>query len=81
MNDTGPSVFQLRFTIGKQSPLETIFLLTAGATPINIMRVVVMVTVNGEPSVLIDGIITQQQVLPGNDAAHSTLRSPAISAW
>ena len=32
VNDTGPSVFQLRFTIGKQSPLETIFLLTAGAT-------------------------------------------------
>jgi hypothetical protein len=73
VNDTGPSVFQLRFTIGKQSPLETIFLLTAGATPINIMRVVVMVTVNGQPSVLIDGVITQQQVLPGNDAAHSTL--------
>ena len=45
------------------------------------MRVVVMVTVNGEPSVLIDGIITQQQVLPGS-MRHSTLRSPArISAW
>jgi hypothetical protein len=73
VNDTGPGVFQLRFTVSKQSPLETFFLLTAGATPINIMRVVVMVTVNGEPSVLIDGIVTQQQVLPGDDAAHSTL--------
>ena len=73
VNDTGPSVFQLRFTISKHSPLETIFLLTAGATPINILRVVVMVTVDGAPSVLIDGVVTQQQILPGNDAAHSTL--------
>jgi hypothetical protein len=25
VNDTGPSVFQLRFTISKRSPLETLF--------------------------------------------------------
>ena len=73
VNDTGPSVFQLRFTISKRSPLETIFLLTGGAAPISILRVVVMVTVGGAPSVLIDGVVTQQQMLPGADAAHSTL--------
>ena len=73
VNDTGPSVFQLRFTISKRSPLETLFLLTGGATPISILRVVVMVTVGGAPSVLIDGVVTQQQMLPGADAAHSTL--------
>jgi hypothetical protein len=73
VNDTGPSVFQLRFTISKQSPLETLFLLTAGSAPIPILRVVVMVTVGGTPSVLIDGVVTQQQVLPGADTAHSTL--------
>ncbi|HUR35914.1 MAG TPA: hypothetical protein VM032_19055 [Vicinamibacterales bacterium] len=73
VNDTGPSVFQLQFSIGKRSPLETIFLLTAGAAPINLLRVVVMVTVAGAPTVLIDGIVTQQQLLPGSDADHSTL--------
>ena len=73
VNDTGPSVFQLRFTISKRSPLETLFLLTGGAAPISILRVVVMVTVGGAPSVLIDGVVTQQQMLPGTDAAHSTL--------
>ena len=73
VNDTGPSVFQLRFTISKRSPLETLFLLTGGAAPISILRVVVMVTVGGAPSVLIDGVVTQQQMLPGADAAHSTL--------
>jgi hypothetical protein len=73
VNDTGPSVFQLRFSIRKGSPLETIFLLAAGATPVSILRVVVMVTVGGSPSVLIDGVVTQQQVQPGADTAHSTL--------
>jgi len=73
VNDTGPSVFQLRFNISKRSPLETLFLLTGGAAPISILRVVVMVTVGGAPSVLIDGVVTQQQMLPGADAAHSTL--------
>jgi hypothetical protein len=73
VNDTGPSVFQLRFSISKRSPLETLFLLTGGSAPISILRVVVMVTVGGAPSVLIDGVVTQQQMLPGADAAHSTL--------
>jgi hypothetical protein len=73
VNDTGPSVFQLRFSIEKRSPLETLFLLTAGSAPISILRVVVMVTVGGAPSVLIDGVVTEQQVLPGADAAHSML--------
>ena len=73
VNDTGPSVFQLRFDIDKRSPLETFFLLSAGATPLPILRVIVMVTVGGTPSVLIDGVVTQQQMLPGSDGARSTL--------
>jgi hypothetical protein len=73
VNDSGPSVFQLQFGIGKNSPLETIFLLTAGASPVNILRVVVMVTVNGTPSVLIDGIVTQQQILSGGGSSRALL--------
>src|SRR3954470_12256814 len=73
VNDNGPSVFQLQFSIGKRSPLETLFLLSAGAVPLPILRVVVMVTVGGSPSVLMDGVVTQQQMLPGPDAEHTTL--------
>lgn len=73
VNDASPSVFQLQFSIGKRSPLETLFLLTAGASPLPILRVVIMVTVGGTPSVLIDGVVTQQQTLPGPDAEHTTL--------
>ena len=73
VNDTGPSVFQLQFSIEKRSPLETIFLLTAGASPIPILRVILMVTIGAASTVLIDGVVTQQQVLPGGDSAHSTL--------
>jgi hypothetical protein len=73
VNDTGPGVFQMQFSFSKGSPLETAFLLTAGATPVSLLRVVVMVTVGGTASVLVDGIVTQQQILPGADATHSTL--------
>jgi hypothetical protein len=70
--DTGTSVFQLTFNLSTQSPLHTLFLL-AGGNPIPIMRVVVAVTLNGLPEILIDGVITHQQVSPGADAAHSIL--------
>jgi len=73
VNDTGPSVFQLQFSVDKRSPLETLFLLTAGASPVPILRVIVMVTVGGSSSVLIDGVVTQQQVLPGADSVRSML--------
>ena len=73
VNDTGPSVFQLQFSIDKRSPLETLFLLSAGSAPVPILRVVVMVTIGGTASVLIDGMVTQQQILPGGDRSHSTL--------
>ena len=73
VNDVGPSVFQLRFEIDKRSPLESLFLLSGGAAPVSPLRVVVMVTVNGTPSVLIDGLATQQQTLPGGDGARTVL--------
>ncbi|HEX7288146.1 MAG TPA: hypothetical protein VF532_18310 [Candidatus Angelobacter sp.] len=60
----GPSVFQLKFTIDKNSPLHTIFMLTAGAQ-IPLVRVVLYVTMNGAPEVLIDGVMTDHQVTPG----------------
>jgi hypothetical protein len=37
------------------------------------MRVIIVMTVNGTPEVLMDGVITEQKVSPGADAGHSTL--------
>ena len=60
----GPSVFQLKFTIDKNSPLHTIFLLASSAQ-IPLLRVVLYVTMNGAPEVLIDGVMTDHQITPG----------------
>lgn len=60
----GPSVFQLKFTIAKNSPLHTIFLLASSAQ-IPLLRVVLYVTMNGAPEVLIDGVMTDHQITPG----------------
>jgi hypothetical protein len=60
----GPSVFQLKFTIDKNSPLLTLFLLAGGAQ-IPLVRVVLYVTLNGSVTVLIDGVMTDHQMAPG----------------
>jgi hypothetical protein len=66
------SGFELKFTLSNQSPLHTIFLLSGGAMP-PIMRVVIVVTINGMPNVLMDGVMLNHQVSPGSDAGHSVL--------
>lgn len=48
-----PSGFQLSFTLNNKSPLHTIFLIAGGQTPL--LRVIIIVTVNGTPQVLMDG--------------------------
>jgi hypothetical protein len=70
-NDTGRSGFQLGFTLSNQSPLHTLFLLSGGS-PIPILRVIVVVTLNGIPNVLIDGVVTNNEIVPGTDG-HATL--------
>lgn len=64
-NTEGPSAFQLQFTIDKNSPLLTLFLLASGAQ-IPLVRVVIYVTMNGSPTVLIDGVMTDHQISPGS---------------
>jgi hypothetical protein len=71
--DEGVGGFSLSFTLSNNSALPTLFLL-AGGSPLPIVRVVVVATVNGTPNVLADGVVTRTQVLPGSDAAHSTLQ-------
>lgn len=72
VNDVGTSGFQLTFSIDKQSPLQILFLLTGGS-PILFMRVVLVATVNGVPNVLIDGVITNNHIAPGDKGSNSTL--------
>jgi hypothetical protein len=72
VKDVGTSGFQLTFSIDKQSPLQILFLLTGGL-PILFMRVVLVATVNGIANVLIDGVITNNQISPGDKGSNSTL--------
>jgi hypothetical protein len=72
VNDVGTSGFQLTFSIDKQSPLQLLFLLTGGL-PILFMRVVLVATVNGVANVLIDGVITNNHIAPGDKGSNSTL--------
>ena len=70
--DVGQSGFKLTFSIDKQSPLQILFLLTGGM-PLLFMRVVIAVVVNGSTSVLIDGVITENHIAPGDKGSNSTL--------
>lgn len=71
--DDAAGAFTLQFTLSVRSPLHTLFLLSGGGT-IPLLRVIVIVTVNGTPEVLIDGVVTRTTVQPGADARHSTLQ-------
>lgn len=66
------SGFQLAFTIGKTSLLQ-LALLPAGFFDPIITRVVIMVTLNGIPNVLVDGFITRQELQPSSEPGQSTL--------
>ena len=57
----GRSGFQLSFTMGRRSRLQTLFLIAGGAA-IPLLRVVVVVTVDAAPNVLIDGFVTNFEV-------------------
>lgn len=66
------SGFQLSFSMGKTSPLQ-LALLPLGFFDPMITRVVIVVTVRGLPQVLMDGVITRQEMQPGNQPGQSTL--------
>ena len=65
------SGFQLTFNLSKNSPLETLFLLAGASVPV--IRVILVVTVNGTPEVLIDGVVTKTQTKPGSSGGPNTL--------
>jgi hypothetical protein len=64
--------FQLTFTAGKTASLVTTMLPAGYLDPI-VTRVLIIVTLNGLPNVLMDGVVTQQEVTPANEPGKSTI--------
>jgi hypothetical protein len=72
IHDLEQSGFKLTFSLDKQSPLQITFLL-AGGLPLLFLRCILVATVNGSANVLIDGVITQNEITPGDKGSNSTL--------
>lgn len=66
------SGFQLVFAVSKESPLLKTLLPVGYFDPM-VTRVIVIATVNGFPNVLMDGIVTRQEVSPSNEPGQSTM--------
>jgi hypothetical protein len=73
-NDRGRSGFQLTFQVGRSGPLDLIdFGLVQNPLLKPFNRVVIMVTFNVVPQILMDGVITNVQLSPSNEPGASTL--------
>jgi hypothetical protein len=66
------SGFQITFAMGKTSPLQ-LALLPAGFFDPMITRVVIVATVRGIPQVLMDGVVTRQEMQPGTQPGQGRL--------
>jgi hypothetical protein len=71
-SSTERSGFQLQFSIGKSSIIQTALLPAGYFDPI-LTRVIIIATVRGLPQVLMDGIVTRQELSPANEPGKSTL--------
>jgi hypothetical protein len=75
-SDGAASGFQLNFQFNSKSELNTIFLIAAGnsaslATPP--LRVLLIVTLNGQPQPLFDGVMTNVEVQAGSQGSAGTV--------
>lgn len=68
---SGQSGFKLNFRLGKDSELQRELLPSGFFAPKR--RVIIVATVRGTPHVLMDGVITRQDVAPSERAGESTL--------
>jgi hypothetical protein len=67
------SGFELQLAVEKHSPLNTLFLLAGGAA-LPILRVALVVTLNGRAVGLINGVVTRTDLTPGSGGSPATLR-------
>ena len=63
--------FQLTFALSKESPLSQVMLPTGFFDPKT--RVILVVVLNGTPTVLMDGIVVRQELQTSNDPGAATL--------
>lgn len=66
------SGFQLTFAVGKKSSLLSTLLPAGYFDPIS-TRIIIMMTVSGTPQVLMDGVVTRQELAPSSEPGQSTL--------
>jgi hypothetical protein len=66
----GESGFSLKFAIDAKSILHTLLLVGAQVTPA--LRVIIVVTIGGQPNVLMDGVIDRQE-MSGGGSGEATL--------
>jgi len=72
-SDTGRSGFQITFQAGRSAKNMQDYQLTESSLLNPFNRVVLIVTLNGTPQVLMDGIITRQELAPSNEPGASRL--------
>lgn len=78
-NDTGGSNgFQLTFSFHSQSIINELLVLIGGVGPL--VRCIIIVTVIGTPHVIMDGVITNHQVSPGDGQSTVTLTGEDVGA-
>jgi hypothetical protein len=70
-SSTERSGFQLEFTVGKNSIIQTTLLPSGYFDPI-VTRVIIIATVRGLPQVLMDGIVTRHELSPSSEPGKST---------
>jgi hypothetical protein len=66
-----PGGFRLTFSLSSRSILHQAFLVAATRTPL--MRIVVVVTINSLPKILMNGVLTNQEVSAGETPGQATL--------
>ncbi|MDA4121757.1 MAG: hypothetical protein OK456_01100 [Thaumarchaeota archaeon] len=72
--DSGRDGFQVTFSIGRNGPADIADYRILGNPLLRVFnRVILIVTIGVTPYVLIDGIITHQQLNPSNEPGQSTL--------
>jgi hypothetical protein len=60
------SGFELIFELPARSPLRTFFLISGGGGGVPLMRVVLVVTIGGTREILVDGMATTVDAIPGD---------------
>jgi hypothetical protein len=66
------SGFRLTFKLSTRSPLHTLFMLSGGSM-IPMIRVMILITLNGNTEVIMDGVMTNNEVAPGKEPSESIL--------